>query len=168
MRVRKRLFECALVLGAMCAIVSRSVAQQTTDDPEQHARVESSGAKTPLSPSQLPDSPGATIAKLQPPLPTQSSSQPSSNVLAFAELQAQQSQSQTQPAQKPVGTAAAEPVHASGIAASQPAGVAVAPVKQRRVRTIVIRVGAILGAGVAVGSVVALTAATSSRPPGAR
>ena len=47
------------------------------------------------------------------------------------------------------------------------AGVAVAPAKQRRVRTIVIRVGAIVGAGVAVGSVVALTAATSSKPPGA-
>jgi hypothetical protein len=55
----------------------------------------------------------------------------------------------------------------SGVAASQPAGVAIAPAKQRRVRLIVIRVGAILGAGAAVGTVVALTQATPSKPPGA-
>jgi hypothetical protein len=69
--------------------------------------------------------------------------------------------------QKPVGTAAAEAPDASGIAASQPAGVAMAPAKQRRTRTIILRMGAIIGAGVAVGSVVALTEATSSKPPGA-
>ena len=69
--------------------------------------------------------------------------------------------------QKPVGTAAAETPNASGIAASQPAGVAIAPAKQRRVRTIVLRVGALVGAGVAVGTVVALTRATPSKPPGA-
>lgn len=73
----------------------------------------------------------------------------------------------TQPQQKPVGTAAAEAPSASGVAASQPAGVAIAPAKQRRVRTIVLRTGAIIGAGVAVGTVVALTAGTSSKPPGA-
>jgi len=66
-----------------------------------------------------------------------------------------------------VGTAAAETSNASGVAASQPAGVAVAPAKQRRVRTMVLRVGALVGAGVAVGTVVALTQATPSKPPGA-
>jgi hypothetical protein len=82
--------------------------------------------------------------------------------------------SQTQPpvqqqgtAQKPVGTAASESPNASGVAASQPAGIAIAPAKQHRVRTIVIRTGAIIGAAVAVGTVVALTAGTSSKPPGA-
>jgi hypothetical protein len=85
----------------------------------------------------------------------------------------QASPSQTEPpqtepqAQKPVGTAAAGAIPSTGVAASQPAGVAIAPAKQRRVRTIVLRVGAIIGAGVAVGSVIALTEATPSRPPGA-
>jgi hypothetical protein len=69
--------------------------------------------------------------------------------------------------QKPVGTAAAETPNASGVAASQPAGVAIAPAKQRRVRTIVLRVGALVGAGVAIGTVVALTRATPPKPPGA-
>jgi hypothetical protein len=42
-----------------------------------------------------------------------------------------------------------------------------APAKQHRVRTIVLRTGAIIAAGVAVGAVIALTEATSSKPPGA-
>ncbi len=69
--------------------------------------------------------------------------------------------------QRPVGTAAAEAPTVSGVTAAQPAGVAIAPAKQRRVRTLVLKVGAIVGAGVAVGTVIALTAATSSKPPGA-
>jgi hypothetical protein len=113
-------------------------------------------------PAALPDSPGALLAQSQAqnPLPN---SQPASGSQSSTPPPGQQAQ----PPQNPVGTAAAEPTHAAGIAASQPAGVAIAPAKQHRVRTIVIRVGAIIGAGVAVGTVVALTAATSGKPPGA-
>jgi cytoskeletal protein RodZ len=105
--------------------------------------------------SNLPDSPGATLAQAQAPSVAQSSP-----------AQSSASQSPTTP-QKPVGTAAAEAPSTSGVAASEPAGVAIAPAKQRRVRTIVIRTGAIIGAAVAVGVVVGLTAGTSSKPPGA-
>jgi hypothetical protein len=76
------------------------------------------------------------------------------------------SSAQTAP-QKPVGTATAEAPDTTGIAASQPAGAAIAPAKQRRVRTIVIKVGAIIGVAAAVGTVVALSEATGSKPPGA-
>jgi len=133
-------------------------------------------------PSELPESPGAVRAhepgSTEPgstePLPAQSSgaaepqspaSQPSQSEPAEAPRQSVPP-SPTAP-QQPVGTAAAETSKTSGIAASQPAGVAIAPAKQRRVRLIVIRVGAILGAGAAVGTVVALTQATASKPPGA-
>jgi hypothetical protein len=44
--------------------------------------------------------------------------------------------------------------------------VAIAPAKQRRARTIIIRTGAIIGAAAALGIVVGLTEATSSKPPG--
>jgi len=123
----------------------------------------------------LPDSPGATRAQsqdqsspnnpqrepdTQPPAPPQNAQSP-------AQSQSQASQAPSSQPQRPVGTAAAETSNAGGVAASQPAGVAIAPAKQRRVRTIVLRVGAIVGAGVAVGTVVALTQATPSRPPGA-
>jgi hypothetical protein len=52
-----------------------------------------------------------------------------------------QSQRSMQSPQTPVGTAAAEALRVSGVAASQPAGVEIAPAKRCRVRTIVIRVG---------------------------
>jgi anti-anti-sigma regulatory factor len=68
----------------------------------------------------------------------------------------------------PVGTAAAELTSTSGVAASKPAGAAFAPAKQHRVRTIVISMGALLGAGIAIGTVAALSQASPSKPPGAR
>jgi hypothetical protein len=127
--------------------------------------------------SELPDSPGTTWSKSEVAsnqqnhagLPSAASPSSSQSAQSQSTPSAQsQSGAQAQPSpQKPVGTAVAEAPSASGIAASQPAGVAIAPAKQRRVRTIVLRMGALVGAGVAVGSVVALTAATSSKPPGA-
>lgn len=70
-----------------------------------------------------------------------------------------------QPSQKPVGAAAAPPEGAAGITASRPAGAVIAPAKQRRERAILIRVGLLVGAGVALGTVLALTRATPSQPP---
>jgi hypothetical protein len=127
-------------------------------------------------PAQLPDSPGA-VSKAQadaPPIaplklqaqavqPTQG--QPAQ--LPTDEQQNQAAPSKPTSAQKPVGTAAAGAIPSGGIAASQPAGIAMAPAKQHRVRTIVLSVGAIIGAGVAVGTVIALTEATPGKPPGA-
>ncbi|MFZ0295414.1 MAG: hypothetical protein WAL52_17515 [Candidatus Sulfotelmatobacter sp.] len=140
-----------ILFGTLFGLAAPAVAQQTA------------GA--------LPDSPGATLAKSQPPgLPPSAAPQlPGSSTSASSPDQtAPPAPSQGQPApQKPVGTAAAEPTNAGGIAASQPAGVAIAPAKQRRTRTIVIRTAAIIGAAVAVGVVVGLTEATGSKPPGA-
>ncbi len=65
---------------------------------------------------------------------------------------------------KPVGAAAAPYEPTLGIAASRPAGAAIAPAKQRRVRTILISLGVIAGAGIAVGSVAALSHGSPSRP----
>lgn len=114
-------------------------------------------ASSMSSNANLPDSPG--IAWLQ------AQSQPAQGDPSVAQ------QSSAQPAQKreqPVGTAAAEGPAVKGITAAEPAGVAIAPGKQRRVRTIIVKVGAIVGAGAAIGTVIALSAGTSSKPPGAR
>ena len=64
----------------------------------------------------------------------------------------------------PVGTAAAPVAKPTGVAASRPAGAVIAPSKQRRAKSIVIRVGIIVGAGVAIGTVAALSRGSSSRP----
>jgi hypothetical protein len=74
------------------------------------------------------------------------------------------SQQQQNDNQKPVGTAAAPYERTTGIAASRPAGAVIAPAKQRRARSIFIRVSIVVGAAVAVGTVVALSNASPSRP----
>lgn len=107
---------------------------------------------------ELPDSPGTEWARLQEPASQQDGS---------AQTSSQQSTNTQDKPQRPAGTAAAEAPKVTGITAAEPAGVAIAPAKQRRVRTIVLKVGAIIGAGAAVGTVIALTAGTSSKPPGA-
>jgi hypothetical protein len=66
--------------------------------------------------------------------------------------------------QQPVGTAAAPYEKTTGVAASRPAGAVIAPAKQRRARSLLIRVSVVVGAAVAVGTVVALTRASPSRP----
>src|ERR1700722_2705268 len=74
--------------------------------------------------------------------------------------------STTQPQQNgstaPVGTAAAPYEKGIGVAASRPAGAVIAPAKQRRTRSILIKVGLIVAAGVAIGTVVALSSASPS------
>ena len=125
--------------------------------------------------AELPDSPGAVIARLQAPSPGAEPSPQTPAVTSGSQTSSSSAQSQSEQApadrpqqtEKPVGTAVAGAPNARGVAAAQPSGVAIAPAKQRRVRTIVLRMGAIAGAGIAIGSVVALTQATPSKPPGA-
>jgi len=70
-----------------------------------------------------------------------------------------------QPKTEPNGTAVAPPIQTSGGAASKPAGVAIAPPKQRQIRSLLIKLGFLAGAGIAVGTVVGLSAATPSHVP---
>lgn len=67
----------------------------------------------------------------------------------------------------PLGTATAREGVTRGGLASRPAGEAIAPAKQHQVRSLVIKVALIAAAAAAVGTVVGLTRATSSIPPGA-
>jgi hypothetical protein len=118
----------------------------------------------------LPDSPGVAWAQSQNPAqqtPQVSSSSRQEDSQPADKNQTPDSDKQNEKMQRPVGTAAAEAPKVSGITAAQPAGAAIAPAKQRRVRIVVLKVGAILAAGAAVGTVVALSAGTPSKPPGA-
>ena len=152
---------CALALSLPTGILAQSA--EAAAPPETQT----------IAASELPDSPGAGWSKAQ-----GSSMQQSSSSATTAEASGQnettqstpaqnQDQNQEQKPQRPVGTAAAEAPKTKGVTAAQPSGIAIAPAKQRRVRTIVLRVGAIVAAGAAVGTVIALTEATPSRPPGA-
>jgi hypothetical protein len=64
----------------------------------------------------------------------------------------------------PVGTAVAPYEKGVGVAASRPAGAVIAPAKQKRTRSFVIKVGLLVGAAAAIGTVVALSKASPSRP----
>lgn len=115
------------------------------------------------TPAPSPQAP-ATLALQDAPQP-----QPSAAAAGQENGQAQSAQSSSsaanqQPPQKPVGAAAAPPESAAGVTASRPAGAVIAPAKQRRARAILIRVGLLVGAGVALGTVMALSHATPSQP----
>jgi hypothetical protein len=122
--------------------------------------------------TELPDSPGS-VREQQQDSSNQQNGSPASQPQSRTSTQSNTPSSPpgdtqaNQKLQRPVGTAAAEAPRVSGITAAEPAGIAIAPAKQHRVRTLVIKVGAILGAGAAVGTVIALTQATPSKPPGA-
>jgi hypothetical protein len=133
-------------------------AQTPTPEPSPSSRNKSTSppdaAANPAKPDDLPDSPGVLRS---PPTDAdrQSASGQSSQPLANGE-------------QKPVGTAAAEAANIRGTGASKPAGMAIAPGKQHQVRSVLIKVGAIVGAGAAIGTVMALSMASPSKPPGAK
>lgn len=134
-----------MALFLVCS-VAPLLAQQVTPPPQTGIEPSSQNIAPPASQSiqkpELPDSPGATATQQQTQNPA--------------------------PVQQPTGTAAAQQGKISGSALSEPAGVAIAPAKQRRVRSILIKVGFIAGAGIALGTVAALSAASPSRPPGAQ
>lgn len=153
----------AVLSVTVLSFTSATVAQSTPSaESAQGSQVNQSVAAS-QSEAQLPDSPGAVLAKSQDPGPADASKQS-----ATPQVDSQKPDKRDEKLQRPVGTAAAEAPKVSGITGAQPAGAAIAPAKQHRVRTIVLKVGAIVGAGAAIGTVVALSAATPSKPPGAR
>ena len=100
-------------------------------------------------------------------LPNAPSSQP--QTVANGEQPATQPAQQQKPQNvQPLGTAAAESGKVVGGPASRPAGMAIAPAKQKRTRSILLKVGAILGGAAALGTVYALSKGSSSTPPGAK
>lgn len=163
--LRRQISGCFLLALTMAFIAGAASAQQAINS--RSSAETSSQAQAPTAP--LPDSPGSVrlqiiadnqLASAQQPAPEprQNNTQPQAGAQPQAGTQQQTG------TQQPVGTAASESVKATGVAASQPAGAAIAPAKQRRTRSILIKVGALVGAGVAIGTVVGLSAASPSRP----
>jgi hypothetical protein len=98
--------------------------------------------------TELPESPGATQGNQGPTAAPTPPASPESTP------------------QSPSGTAAAPAVAVSGNLVSRPAGAAIAPPKQRQVRSLLIKIGLIAGAGVALGTVTALSLSSPARVPG--
>lgn len=96
--------------------------------------------------------------------PTQQMPEAPSPQLVDPSTRANSMQSGQQQNSNPVGTAAAPESRPTGVAASRPAGAVIAPSKQKRRKAILIRVGIIVGAAVAVGTVAGLSRSSSARP----
>jgi hypothetical protein len=125
-------------------------------------------------PQQNPNPSGTTVNPSQAPLA------PITTYPDASGAQQQQQPSTTNPAQtnvpegpqpkkqttEPVGAATAESVPTAGGAAAKPAGVAIAPAKQHQTRSWLIKIGAVVAAGAAAGTVYALSRSTPSTPPG--
>jgi hypothetical protein len=117
---------------------------------------------TSVNPSQAPLAPVTTYPDAS---GTQQQQQPSTTTPAQTNAP-EGPQPKKQPSE-PVGAATAESVPTAGGAAAKPAGVAIAPAKQHQTRSWLIRIGAVVAAGAAVGTVYALSRSTPSTPPGA-
>jgi len=117
---------------------------------------------------------GAFVISSEMPLlasPSQSSQSSTAQKQDDSLPDAPQPQSQTstsqQPAATPAGAAGAKAAKVKGAPVAKPAGAAVAPARQRGHRSLLIKLGLVAGAGIAVGSVVALAERSPARPPGA-
>lgn len=146
----KKIATSLIVLLATPAGLSGSAAAQQPGNPQKESTV-GFQATSSAARNDLPNAP-----------------EPNNSQAPVSDRQAEATQAEAgQPqndAQKPVGTAVAPYERTVGVAASRPAGAAIAPGKQKRVRTIVITLGVVVGAGIAVGSVAALSHGSASRP----
>jgi len=145
----------ALVLAIALCGVPELLAQSRDPQPQQ-TQPDINTAPPQPAPDQQDQAPATTTDQALPNAPS-----------------AQQPQLATPPVdssskiQEPAGTAAAGKPTTVGGAASKPAGTAIAPAKQRQVRSWLIKIGAVAAAGAALGIVYGLSKSTSSKPPGA-
>jgi hypothetical protein len=153
----------AFVLSGILAPISL-VAQSSSQDgtgqvaqpdqapiqPQDRQQQEDKASQEIINRNHLPDTPSVS----KPPIQEGTTSAPQ--------------QAPKTPPVEPSGTAAAQAGRVSGSAGSRPAGAAIAPAKQRQVRSLVIKLGAIAGAGIALGTVAALSKASPAKPPGAQ
>jgi hypothetical protein len=155
------------VAGVVVILLSLPVEQMAAALPQQETPTPAAQAaptqqQSATSTQDLPQDSNAGAEKKTP--PATGSKAPNSGTSAATPSQStNQEQQQNEPA-KPVGTAAAPYEKTTGVAASRPAGAVIAPAKQRRVRTFLIRMGVVIGAAAAVGTVAALSHASPSRP----
>ncbi len=164
---------CMLALQSATTAFAQNAATGASTDPQQPV----ASTPTPASPADQVSENATGVSRKTPSYPDAPEPQaPEPQIQDIREsLRVQQTkeaaktQSPDRDAlQQPQGAAAARVQPTTGAAASQPAGAALAPVKQKRSRSFLIRLGVLAGAGIAVGTVVALSSASPSKPPGSR
>ena len=136
--------------------------QSAQPQPQNQSQQPVNPSGTTVNPSQAPLQPVTTYPDAS---GAQQEQQPSTTTAPAQTNIPENPQPKKQPSE-PVGAAAAESVPTAGGAAAKPAGVAIAPAKQHQTRSLLIKVGAALAAGAAIGTVFALSHSSPSTPPG--
>jgi len=149
-----------LIAFAMCGLPEAIQAQQQSNTPpaQQQQQQQPTNPGTTVDPSQAPLTPPPATEQPAP------QTQPDATQAPSTVPNGPQPQQQTNQ-KEPLGAAAAGAVPTAGGGASRPAGTAIAPEKQHQVRSWLIKLGAVAAAGVAVGTIYALSKGTSSTPP---
>lgn len=172
----------AITVFALCGVPEASYAltqeasQPAVTIPQQDATTQPPSAQQPAA--TAPQQPQRGTTNVDPsqgpltPVPTQTpeATTPEQNQVnqpSPAPPDTTPAASAPQKPREPLGAAAAEGVRTEGGGASRPGGTAIAPAKQRQVRSFLLKMGFIAAAGVAVGTVYALSRGTSGVPPNA-
>jgi len=162
-RLRRQIAGCLVLILAVPFGVAATAGQQQPLSGKPVQEVSSEQSQPQSSQSVVKSTTGKSQTDVLPPAPDSVNTQSSAIT-----QESGTSQSTSEPlqsgTQKPVGTAVAPYEKTSGVAVSRPAGAVIAPAKQRRARSFLIKVGVLLGAGIAIGTVVALSSASPSRP----
>ncbi len=155
---QKILAKCMLLIvgSVLCGLPEFAQAQQADQQSQSGTTIDPS--KGPLQPVPAQNQPNADNPTPQ---------NPESSTEALPASPASQSKPEQQ-MQQPLGAATAEGVPTVGGAASRPAGMAIAPDKQGQRRSLLLKVGLIAAAAVAVGTVAGLSKGTSGKPSGVK
>jgi hypothetical protein len=155
----------AFCLGGIPQAFAQAAQTTTTQSPQatQPAPRPNSNSTLVPDPSKGPLQPAQSQPQDLPNAPSSNSATPQTTMTAPQD----QGQLPAQKVEPPLGAAAAETGRPAGGLASKPAGNAIAPAKQRQVRSMLIKVGAIAAGAAALGIVYGLSRSTSSTPPGA-
>ncbi|SRR6266498_1090647 len=151
-------------LVVILAGIPEIVFAQSSQGQPASSPVTDSDASPPKAEERQPAGPEQSQQQSQP-LPDSPGNVQAQSTAAPATASSSQRVSSTE---RPLGTAAAEIGNASGTSASKPAGFAIAPAKQHQSRSLLIKLGAVVGVGIAVGTVMALSSSSPSRPPGSQ
>jgi len=167
---------CVLILGATTGLFSQNVQHQETNGdhsvaPVQHGAGSPSSDADPAQPSRSKagaqaDDSAASAGGSQNTVPQSVGQLPTIPLSPQPSTQTDGEEAHRQ-LQRALGTAVAPAPAVLPIAAAEPTGIAIAPAKQRRVRKIVLKVGALVGASAALSTVLILSETTASKPPGA-
>jgi cell division protein FtsN len=162
-RFMRQIAGCLVLLAVLQAAEATAQSSQKSPTAERVSIPNSAEAGTPNADGQQANANNAAQPAPDPNVNGEQQGQSQAGAGENGSAESNSGQQQSTPA-KPVGTAAAPAVNSTGVAGSRPTGAVIAPAKQRRVRSILIRVGVVVGACVAIGTVVALSHSSPSQP----